>query len=125
MQHTALTSQKLEKDRLETEETLHPFSHSLTDFCRLVEYCSQQAPDPGTIAALCEAQAEAVRITGEDVSVETVDLLLNTMLNTLNYLAEAQEQKRWKNRLKAAVVKSVTGRESQSAQHPSLVLQYS
>jgi hypothetical protein len=82
---------------------IKPFSPSLKDFCRLVEECSQQTDDPRVLAALCESQAEALRITREDASVEAIDLLLDTMLNTLQHLAEAREQKRWPNRMKAAL----------------------
>ena len=54
-----------------------------------------------------------MRIGPNDISPETVDLLLNTMLNILTHLAEGQEQRRWSNRLKTAVLHSLRG------QHPS------
>ena len=80
---------------------VEPFSPSLKDFCRLVEEYSQHTDDPRVLAALCESQAEALRIEKRDVTLENVDLLLNTMLNSLQYMAEAREQKRWPNRVKA------------------------
>ena len=80
---------------------IESFSPSLKDFCRLVEECSQQTDDPRILAALCESQAEALRIEKRDVTIENVDLLLNTMLNSLQHMAEAREQRRWPNRIKA------------------------
>jgi hypothetical protein len=107
------------------EKSLQPFSPSLEGFCYFVDYCTQQTTDPQTVAALWESQVEAVRINQEDINAETIDLLLNTMLNTLDHMAEVQEQKRWKNRLKSAVISSVTGRKPQPTSSSSLVLQYS
>lgn len=83
------------------EKSPEPFSPSLEDFCRVVEECSRRTGDPRVLAALCESRAEALRIESGDVTLENVDLLLNTMLNSLAYLAEAREQKRWPNRVKA------------------------
>ncbi|PIE35324.1 hypothetical protein CSA56_04680 [candidate division KSB3 bacterium] len=83
-------------------EQLHPYSRSVSQFCHFIEYYSQYAKDPRTVAMLCEEQAEAVRISKQDVSVETIDLLLNTMLNTLYNMSEVQEKKRWGTRLKGA-----------------------
>lgn len=89
---------------------LEPFSPSVQDFCQFIEYCSQQQSiDPQHLALLCEEQAEAVRIGPNDISSETVDLLLNTMLNILTHLAEGQEQRRWSNRLKAVVLDNLRG----------------
>lgn len=103
---------------------LEPFSPSVQDFCHFIEYCSQQQSiDPQHLAQLCEQQAEAVRIGTDDISPETVDLLLNTMLNILTHLAEGQEQRRWSNRLKAAVFESLRGQ--QLSQQPQLHPQYS
>ena len=104
---------------------LEPFSPSVQDFCHFIEYCSrQQSVDPQHLALLCEEQAEAVRIGPKDISPETVDLLLNTMLNILTHLAEGQEQRRWSNRLKAAVFEGLQGQQSLS-QQPRLHPQYS
>ncbi len=87
---------------LTAEHSFQPYSRSVSQFCQFIEYYSQYANDPRTVALLCEEQAEAVRISKQDVNMETIDLLLNTMLNTLSNLSEVQEQKRWGNRLKGA-----------------------
>ena len=83
---------------------VQPYSNSLSHFCEFIEYYSQQSEDPLSIVAVCEDQAEAVRITRQDVNVETIDMLLDTMLNVINHMGdtwtEAQEQKQWKNRVK-------------------------
>lgn len=93
---------------------------SVADFCRFVEQYSQQTANPYLLADLCEMQAEALRITKQDASVDTVDLLLNTMLNSLWNLAEAQQQRRWTVRVKTAVARLLTSpkaRPTTAAQH--------
>ena len=83
---------------------IQPYSDSLSHFCQFIEYYSQQADNPLSIVEVCENQAEAVRITRQDVNVETIDMLLDTMLNVINHMGdiwtETQEQKQWKNRVK-------------------------
>lgn len=79
------------------------YSPSLEDFCRTIEMCSRQTADPRMLAAICKTQAETVRIRRDEVSLETVDLLLETMINTLHGMAAAWEQHSWTHRLKAAV----------------------
>ena len=94
--------------RKQSSLSIQPDHTSVADFCRLVEQYSQQTANPHTLADLCEAQAEALRITRQDASVDTVDLLLNTMLNSLWNLAEAQEQRRWTARVKSAMARLLT-----------------
>ena len=83
---------------------VEPYSNSLSHFCQFIEYYSQQSEDPLSIVAVCENQAEAVRITRQDVNMETIDMLLDTMLSVINHMGdkwtEAQEQQQWKNRIK-------------------------
>ena len=83
---------------------VQPYSDSLSHFCHFIEYYSQQSEDPLSIVAVCENQAEAVRITRQDINAETIDMLLETMLNVINHMGdtwtETQEQKQWKNRVK-------------------------
>jgi hypothetical protein len=95
--------------------TLETYSRSLRQFCNFVEYCSQEVDDPEAVAEMCEAHAETVRLTAQDVTMESIDMLLNTMLNTLYNMSEAQEQKRLSNRMKNALFGSGKGR--QSSQH--------
>ena len=94
---------------------------SVADFCRFVEQYSQQTANPHVLADLCEAQAEALRITRQDASVDTVDLLLNTMLNSLWNLAEAQQQRRWTARMKAAVSRLLTSPKAHSTASQRIV----
>ncbi len=91
--------------RKESPLSIQPNQTSVSDFCRLVEQYSQQTANPHILADLCETQAEALRITRQDASVDTVDLLLNTMLNSLWNLAEAQKQRRWTFRVKTAMAR--------------------
>ena len=55
------------------------------------------------------------------LNVETIDLLFKTMLNTLQHISEAQEQKRWTNRPKALVIRQ----SRQTSSSPVLALQRS
>ena len=87
----------------QTPANLESYSRSLRQFCNFVEYCSQEVDDPETIAEICEAHAETVRLTAQDVTMESIDMLLNTMLNSLYNISETQEQKRWGKRLKNAI----------------------
>ena len=101
--------------------SMQPTHTSVADFCRLVEQYSQQTANPHVLADLCEAQAEALRITRQDASVDTVDLLLNTMLNSLWNLAEAQQQRRWTARMKAAVSRLLTSPKAHSTASQRIV----
>ena len=82
-------------------KNLAPYSPSLRDFCRFLEKRGKLSSSPKSIVELWESQAEALRIGRDDASVEAIDMLLNTMLTTLHHLAEAEEQQRWPNRMKA------------------------
>lgn len=82
---------------------IEAYSRSLRQFCTFVEYCSREEGDAGRIAAMCEAHAETVRLNAQDVTMESIDMLLNTMLNTLYNMSEAQEQKRFGSRVKNAL----------------------
>jgi hypothetical protein len=96
---------------------VQPYSSSLEDFCRFLDVYGQQVNSPQAIVALWESQAEALRISRDDASVEAIDLLLDTMLSTLQHLAEVQEQKRWTRRIGTLV------RRPQIAPPPQIVFQ--
>lgn len=96
----AARGQNTAVNRRQTHAKVEAYSRSLRQFCNFVEYCSQEVQDAEKIAEMCEAHAETVRLTTQDVTIESIDLLLNTMLNTLYNMSEAKEQKRWSNRLK-------------------------
>jgi hypothetical protein len=97
---------------------VQPYSNSLSHFCQFIEYYSQQLEDPLSIVAVCEDQAEAVRITRQDVNVETIDMLLDTMLTVINHMGdtwtEAQAQKQWKNRVKYVFQRRLQGSRGRS-----------
>ncbi len=103
-------------------QALEPYSPSLEDFCRFLESYGQQTDSPQNIAALWESQAEALRISRKDANVENLDLLLNTMLNTLQHISETQEQKRWTNRVRA-LFRRRTARNHQPGYAPATLLQ--
>lgn len=84
------------------------YSSSLQDFCRLVQSWSQRVPDQQTLAAICEVRAEAIRITRQDATVETIDLLLDTLLNTLQHAAQREQRKRWTTPLKSLFKKTAS-----------------
>ncbi len=69
---------------------LEPYGRSLVQFCRFVETYTRLTSDPLTTAAVCEDQAEAVRITRDDLTPETIDMLLETLLNVITEL-----ERRW------------------------------
>lgn len=89
------------------KEDVQIYPPTLTDFCHFINKYLELLEDPQTIALVCEQQAEAVRITQQDVTPETLDLMLDTMLNILHHMgkqwAEAQEQKQWTTRLKTLI----------------------
>lgn len=68
---------------------------SVEQFCRLVEEYARQSHDPRLTARLCETQAEMLRINRQDVCMETIDLLLETLLNTLHHVAGRSRPSRW------------------------------
>jgi hypothetical protein len=111
-QHAAVNS-------TQSQTNLESYSRSLRQFCNFVEYCSQEVDDPERIVDMCEAHAETVRLTAQDVTMESIDMLLNTMLNTLYNMSEVQEQKRWSNRLKGAFF----GR-GKTRQHPQQAMAF-
>jgi hypothetical protein len=103
----------------QSQTHLESYSRSLRQFCNFVEHCSQEIDDPERIVDMCEAHAETVRLTAQDVTMESIDMLLNTMLNTLYNMSEAQEQKRWGKRLKGALF----GR-GKTHQHPQQAMAF-
>jgi hypothetical protein len=83
---------------------------SLIYFCHFVDRYTSLSDDPTDTAAVCETQAEALRLTHQDVSLASVDLLLETLLSAITHLEEKRyeeqrkretlEQKLWRNRIK-------------------------
>ena len=63
---------------------------TVAHFCRFVEYYTRHSSDPMYTAAVCEQQARAICINSQDVTPETISLLIATMLNAINHL-----EKKW------------------------------
>lgn len=76
-----------------TPQRLQPEMQSVAQFCRVIEEYARQSHDPHLTARLCETQAERLRISRQEVSVETIDLLLDTLLNTLHHVAGGDGRK--------------------------------
>ena len=73
----------------ETWDASDPES-SVAHFCQFIAYYTQQSTNPMHTALACEKQAEAVQITDQDLTPETIRLLLDTMLNAIDHL-----EKKW------------------------------
>ena len=72
------------------DDVLPPSDITVAQFCQFVDYYTRHSTDPMSTAAVCEHQAEEIYITPHDVSQETIDLLIATMLNVINHL-----EKKW------------------------------
>ncbi|MDY0096236.1 MAG: hypothetical protein RBT80_26380 [Candidatus Vecturithrix sp.] len=75
------------------QQHVQPEVQSVAQFCRVVQEYARQSHDPHLTARVCETQAERLRISRQEVSVETIDLLLDTLLNTLHHVAEGEGRK--------------------------------
>jgi len=63
---------------------------SLIQFCDFVEFFTRHASDPLRTTLVCEQQAEVVRIAPQDVTLENMHLLLDTLLTAMDHL-----EKKW------------------------------
>ena len=72
------------------EELLPTADNSLMHFCQFIEYYTRYSTDPMCTAAACENQAKDIRITSQDISSETIRMLLDTMLNVIDHM-----EKKW------------------------------
>ena len=72
------------------EESLQPEETSLSHFCEFVDYYTHHSTDPMYTAAVCEQQAETVRITQQDVNRENIQMLIDTMLVAIDHI-----EKKW------------------------------
>lgn len=104
---------------------LQPEMQSVAQFCKVVEEYARQSHDPHLTARVCETQAERLRISRQEVSVETIDLLLDTLLNTLHHVAEGEGRK-WGTlwgRFFAPAFRRKRSYPSQAKKPPNLLLQ--
>jgi len=74
----------------EYSEALEPDANSLSHFCQFVDYYTRHSTDPLYTAAVCEKQAKEVRITQQDVSQESLFMLIETVVMVINHL-----EKKW------------------------------
>ena len=79
-----------ELERPFDDEVLQPAENSLFHFCQFVDDYTRYAIDPMSTAAVCEHHAAGIRITRQDVSPETIPLLIETLLNVIDHL-----EKKW------------------------------
>jgi hypothetical protein len=77
-------------DRQFEDEVFQPEEISLVQFCEFIEYYTRHSTDPMCTTLVCEKQAEVVRIMPQDVSRESIQMLIDTMLNAMDHL-----EKRW------------------------------
>ncbi len=62
------------------------FSNSIRQFCNFINFSIQEEMAPSTFLQTVELRAEAVRLVKKDFSPDCVDLLFDTLLNSMNYL---------------------------------------
>jgi hypothetical protein len=65
---------------------LTPPTPSIAQFCDLVDACLRANRDPRATVERCEQQAETLRVTPEDATPENLQLLIDTLLNTIDQL---------------------------------------
>jgi hypothetical protein len=72
---------------------------TLAHFCEFVDFYTRHAKNPMCMALACEQQAEAIRITNQDLCPETIQLLIETMLTAIDHLEKKwlDEQIRWED----------------------------
>jgi hypothetical protein len=63
---------------------------SLAHFCTFIDFYTRSCHDPFSTSLTCAKQAETVQITPEDLTPETVQQVLTTMLSVVDHL-----EKKW------------------------------
>lgn len=63
---------------------------SLARFCAFLDFYTRQCHDPFSTALTCAKQAEALQITPDDVTPETMRQVIQTMLAVVDHL-----EKKW------------------------------
>jgi hypothetical protein len=68
-----------------------PIEHlSITQFCAFVNDYTRHCTNPLAASAVCEQQADLVRVREPDLTPETIRLLMDTLLETIDHL-----EKKW------------------------------
>ena len=63
---------------------------SLAQFCEFVDYYTRHTTNPLATSVVCEQQAETLRLTAQDVTPETIQMLIDTLLDVIDHL-----EKKW------------------------------
>lgn len=93
---TAFQSEESTRPLAASGETPPPPPTSIADetsvahFCAFVAFYTGQCDDPFSTSMACEKQAEALRITPEDLTPETMQQVIQTMLAAIDHL-----EKKW------------------------------
>ena len=93
-------TRRLEKMGLEETTVAH--------FCEFVDFYTRHARNPLCTALTCEQQAEAIRISDQDLCPETIQMLIETMLTAIDHL-----EKKWLD-------EQIHWEEEQQRQHRNL-----
>ena len=88
----------------EKKQAVQLYTDDLANFCRFVVEYTELSKNPEWTTTVCEEQAETVRIKRQDLSTETIDMLLDTLLTVIDNLEskrlQEQQQKQWIWRVK-------------------------
>lgn len=88
----------------EKNRAVQLYTDDLATFCQFVVEYTEVSKNPEWTATVCEDQAETVRIKLKDLSTETIDVLLDTLLTVIDNLEskrlQEQQRKQWIWRLK-------------------------
>lgn len=97
-----------------TRDTTDLNDTSIVHFCEFVDYYTQQSTNPLFTALTCEHQADAIQITDQDLTPETIRLLIDTMLSAIEHL-----EKKWLDeQIQREEVQAVTPQRVQSQGTP-------
>jgi hypothetical protein len=86
-------------DAIQVKNTAVLEETTIAHFCEFVDFYTRHARNPMCMALACEQQAEAIRITDQDLCPETIQLLIETMLTAIDHLEKKwlDEQIRWED----------------------------
>jgi hypothetical protein len=65
-----------------------PAESSLAHFCAFVDFYTRKSTDPVNTALVCEEQAEELRLDPQELTPETVQMLVDTLLNAIDHLGK-------------------------------------
>jgi hypothetical protein len=65
-----------------------PTESSVAHFCAFVDFYTRKSTDPINTALVCEEQAEELRLDPQELTPETVQMLIDTLLNAIDHLGK-------------------------------------